>query len=126
MLESISQPWLVTPEAPRTGYERIKALKKELHRNITDLLALSPVNDPFYAGSPASREKAEWFLALWEQFGFTRGVHLRRIHYRIVSVETPILKADGFAIRKYGRLLGLPLNRWQVCEILRLCRCRRL
>ena len=119
MIEPIEQPWLVTPEAPRTGYERIKALKKELHRNITDLLALSPVNDPFYAGSPASREKAEWFLALWEQFGFTRGVHLRRIHYRIVSVNTPILKPDGLpyenteacwdylsAAGKYARYLG--------------------
>jgi hypothetical protein len=120
MLDEVSQPWLVTPDAPQTGYERIKALKQELHRNIKDLLALAPINDPFYAGSPASREKAEWFLALWEQFGFTRGVHLRRIHYRIVSVDTPILKADGLPYQnteacwdylstagKYARYLGL-------------------
>jgi len=64
MLDDISQPWLVTPDEPRTGYERIKALKQKLHRNITDLLALAPINDPFYAGSDLDRSKGEWFKAL--------------------------------------------------------------
>jgi hypothetical protein len=114
------QPWLVAPDATATGYERIKALKKELHRNIPDLLALAPCNDPFYAGSPAQMEQAQWFLALWERFGFTRGVHLRRIHYRLVSVEGErVKKADGLPYEnteacwdylssagKYARYLG--------------------
>jgi hypothetical protein len=121
MLDEVSQPWLVAPDAAQTGYERIKALKKELHRNITDLLALAPGNDPFYAGSPAQTDQAQWFLALWRHFGFTRGVHLRRIHYRIVSVEGErYKKADGLpyenteacwdylsAAGKYARYLGL-------------------
>jgi hypothetical protein len=77
------------------GYERIKALKRQVKRNIPGLLVLTDKNDPYYAGSPATQEKAEWLLALWQQFGFTEGVHLRRNHYRIVSVETPILKPDG-------------------------------
>jgi hypothetical protein len=83
------------------GYEAIKALKAQLkrekgqRRNIPDLLALADNNDPFYSGSPATRKQAEWFAQLWQQFSFASGVHLRRIHYRIVSVETPILKSDG-------------------------------
>jgi hypothetical protein len=83
------------------GYAWIKSLKDDLkcqtgaRKNIPDLLALAPKNDPFYAGSPASRQQAEWFARLWEDFGFTTGVHLRRVHYRLVSVETKILKPDG-------------------------------
>jgi hypothetical protein len=55
------------------SYERIKALKQELHCTIKDLLALAPTTDPFYAGSPAQTDQAQWFLALWQHFGFTRG-----------------------------------------------------
>jgi hypothetical protein len=94
------------------GYEAIKHLKQETGQNITDLLAMAPVNDPFYTGSPADLIKAQWFETLWQRFGFTRGVHLRRIHYRLVSVETPILKPDGTAIRKHGGVLGLPRFGW--------------
>jgi hypothetical protein len=120
MLYGGEQPLLVVPKII-TGYERIKALKKELHRNITDLLALAPNNDPFYAGSPAQTDQAQWFLALWNKYHFARGVHLRRIHYRLVSVEGDReKKADGetyenteacwdylSAAGKYARYLGL-------------------
>lgn len=37
---------------------------------------------------------AEWFAGLWERFGYTTGVHLRRIHYRILS-EGNIHRPDG-------------------------------
>jgi hypothetical protein len=87
MLDDISQPCLVTPDEPRTGYERIKALKQKLHRNITDLLALAPINDPFYAGSELDHSKGEWFKALWIRLGFVQDVHLRRIHYRILDLD---------------------------------------
>src|SRR5687768_15536265 len=87
MLDDISQPWLVTPDAPRTGYERIKALKQELHRNIQELLALAPNNDPFNAGSELDQAQGEWFKALWIRLGFVQGVHLRRIHYRILDLD---------------------------------------
>jgi hypothetical protein len=82
------------------GYERIKAMKKlarehGLPWNIPDLLALAPKNDPFYAGSPASRRDAEWFVACWRDLRFTAGTHTRRIHYRLVSGDTPVKKPDG-------------------------------
>jgi hypothetical protein len=49
------------------GYDWTNALKKQLNReaevrrNIPNLLALAPKNDPFYAGGGASRRDAEWF-----------------------------------------------------------------
>ena len=41
------------------GYEAIKQLKSETGQNLTDLLALAPINAPFYTGSPADRVKAQ-------------------------------------------------------------------
>jgi hypothetical protein len=78
------------------GYERIKQLAAELGKKdgkrgrpkpVNELLAMSPNRDPFYAGMPAQRARGEWFAALWQRFGFATGVHLRRVHYRLVSVE---------------------------------------
>src|SRR5215211_2550514 len=76
-------------------YEDVKALAQELGCSTRDLLACSPLNDPFYAGIPHRREKAEWFGKIWEQFGFGDGVHLRRIHYRLIVQPEPVLKPDG-------------------------------
>ena len=76
-------------------YEGIKALSKETKRNITDLLVLAAQNDPFYADVPGRRQYAEWFAALWEEYGFGDGTHIRRIHYRLVSQPTPIRMPDG-------------------------------
>jgi len=41
---------------------------------------------------PAAREKAEWFAALWHDLGLdgARGVHLRRVHYRINAQREPL------------------------------------
>lgn len=78
------------------GYERIKQLAADLGKKngtrgrlvpVAELLAMSKNRDPFYAGAPAQRARAEWFAALWQRFGYTTGVHLRRVHYRLVSVE---------------------------------------
>lgn len=75
-------------------YEDIKALAKATGRRIPDLLALAPVNDPFYI-MPAQAEQGRWFASLWERFGFVHGVHLRRIHYKLVSQPEPVLLLDG-------------------------------
>jgi hypothetical protein len=77
-----------------TGYQRIKVLAKERRCTVPDLLVLARQNDPFFAGSPAQERRAAWFAALWEQFGYTTGVHLRRVHYRVVSQVNP-QKDDG-------------------------------
>lgn len=65
-------------------YDGIKAMAKTIGRPVKDLLALSPTNDPFYAGVGHRRQAAEWFADMWNQYGGV-GAHLRRIHYRLVS-----------------------------------------
>ena len=76
-------------------YSTIKAIAKERGISIKDLCALAPNNDPFYTGRPSEVRAAEWFAELWERFGYTEGVHLRRVHYRIVSQDPPVLRPDG-------------------------------
>lgn len=76
-------------------YESIKLLAKEVKCRVRDLIALAPKNDPFYVGTPTDWKKAHWFTDLWHRFGYTTGVHLRRMHYRIISQEKPVLLHDG-------------------------------
>lgn len=75
-------------------YGDIKRLAKATAQNIPDMLALSRQNDPFFAGAPATVVQAEWFTALWSRFGYRQGVHLRRVHYQVVSQENAT-RADG-------------------------------
>lgn len=86
------------PRNPRT-YADIKELAKATGRNIPDLLAMACQNDPFYI-MPAQEKQAEWFADLWKRFDLPAGVHLRRIHYKLVSQpkDKPVLMLDG---RKY-------------------------
>jgi hypothetical protein len=72
--------------APLT-YDDIKALAAELDRPARTLIALSDVNDPFYIG-PARQRDAEWFAAIWAQLTPDKGIHIRRLHYRLVSTTT--------------------------------------
>jgi len=72
------------------SYQEIKELKKQGH-NAKDLIVLAAANDPFYMGQPAQEIRAKWFSDLWERFGYDRGVHLRRVHYQIVSQNEPVL-----------------------------------
>jgi hypothetical protein len=80
------------------GYEAIKARAKQCGVRVADLLILAEKNDPFYAGSPVQRAKAAWFADLWARFGYTTGVHLRRVHYRIVSGDVRERTHDGIAV----------------------------
>src|SRR4051794_21532454 len=69
----------------RIGYDQLKVMAKDLKRPVGTLIALSPQNDPFYAGVPGRKAAAEWFAALWDRYKLRSGVHLRRIHYLLVS-----------------------------------------
>lgn len=75
------------------NYDEIKQLAAEQGIRVSDLCALAPKNDPFYVGRPAEVTAAGWFAHLWGEFGYGRGVHLRRVHYQIVSNE--IYRPDG-------------------------------
>ena len=94
-------------------YNSIKGLAKQIGRSTKDLVALAVQNDPFYAGVRGRQREAEWFAEIWRRFGFSDGVHLRRIHYVLVSQRDegePVLKPDGEPYRNTTNDSGL-LNR---------------
>src|SRR5438105_2100979 len=76
-------------------YEQIKQLAKATGQRVTDLIVLAPQNDPFYTGTPNDWALAEWFAQLWQAFGYSSGVHIRRVHYQIVSQDPPVLLPNG-------------------------------
>src|SRR5262249_8972220 len=76
------------------NYETIKQMAKEERRRITDYLALSRANDPFYV-TPSRAELGAWFAGRLEEFGVDGEFHLRRIHYLLVTREAPIKWPDG-------------------------------
>jgi hypothetical protein len=78
-------------------YDYIKFLAKERGCKVTDLIALNSGNDPFYVGTPSDRLIGEWFAKLWRKFGYGAGVHVRRVHYQIVSQDPPITMPNGNA-----------------------------
>ena len=73
------------------NYEILKRMAKKNGVKVTDLIALAPGNDPFYCGQPAQNKEAQWFADLFDRFDFPAGVHLRRVHYKLVSLEEPVL-----------------------------------
>lgn len=102
-------------------YASLKSLARDRHQAVDDLLALSPKNDPFYTGSAGQVEGAQWFAGLYHRFyGSGEQVHLRRIHYRIVSQDPPVAMPSGepyqntdgcwnylTSVSKWARYLGL-------------------
>lgn len=76
-------------------YRTIKKEARALGCSVGDLIALAPQNDPFYTGRPAELAAAQWFAGNWHRFGYGNGVHLRRIHYQLVSQDPPAQKPDG-------------------------------
>jgi hypothetical protein len=76
------------------NYESLKKLGIELGRPASTLYALSPANDPFYIG-PARQADGKWFADLFAAYMFRSGVHLRRVHYVVVSQPAPVLMCDG-------------------------------
>jgi hypothetical protein len=82
------------------NYDTIKRTARQMrdegHQcSVSDLIALAPQNDPFYVGTPGERDKAQWFAEIWSRFAYSRGVHLRRVHYQLVSQSEPVIKPDG-------------------------------
>ncbi len=83
------------------NYERIKVEAKNGRQNslgyskVEDLLVLARQNDPFYVGTDNDRQNAEWFAELFNRFGYIEGVHLRRIHYQIISQDPKVEMPNG-------------------------------
>lgn len=109
----------IEPAGKPIGYEALKATAKQMQLTMPDLLVLARQNDPFFCGSPAQVAQAEWFAGLWQRFGYSRGVHLRRVHYQLLGDDYPT-KHDGTPYEntegcwgflcsagKYARYLGM-------------------
>jgi hypothetical protein len=77
------------------NYSSIKELAKAEKCTVKDLIVLSQQNDPFYCGTDGDLAKGEWFGDLWRRFGYNGGVHIRRVHYQIISQLSPVLMPDG-------------------------------
>jgi hypothetical protein len=99
------------PRAPSIGpfnYEALKTLAVELGRPASTLIVLAHQNDPFYI-TPGRRAWAEWFEGLWRKHFSTRpSIHLREIHYVLISQEEPVKMLSGMTYRNteqcWGRL----------------------
>ena len=76
-------------------YTAIKDQARQQGCRVTDLIALAPQNDPFYTGTPADLALAEWFADLWNRFGYTKGVHIRRVHYQVISQSPTVFLPNG-------------------------------
>jgi hypothetical protein len=74
-------------------YVILKARAKALKRPVNSLFVLPASNDPFYI-FPQRRKDAEWFHRFWIDLRLTPGAHIRRVHYRLVSVDGMTM-ADG-------------------------------
>lgn len=71
----------VTSTAPDVG-----ELAKRLGVSIGSLIVLHQNADPYNAERVPSRAKgAAWFAEIWKRFDLGDGVHVRRIHYILVS-----------------------------------------
>lgn len=77
------------------AYADIKAMAKDEGCRVPDLLALAPKNDPFYCGTPSDLEQGMWFADIWEDAGYTSGVHLRRVHYWTISQRDGVKMPNG-------------------------------
>jgi hypothetical protein len=73
-------------EGPMLDHDTLKRMAKTIGRPVTELMALTHHNDPFYAGMGYRAVAAEWFAKIWQQHG-EAGFHLRRLHYRLVSLS---------------------------------------
>lgn len=83
----------------KLDHGQLKEMAKIMGVRVTDILAMSPKNDPFYVGTGAQMEMAMWFYGLWGRAGYSTGVHLRRVHYWCVShgdvrLPRPIKQGD--------------------------------
>jgi hypothetical protein len=71
----------------------LRDLSSRLGRPVKTLI-LNEHTDPFYLTERRVR-LAEWFADLYREHGFARGVHIRRIHYRLISQTEPVQLPNG-------------------------------
>ena len=75
--------------------DRIEMAVAERGSSLGALTVMSGLTDPYRIDTPANRRDAEWLARAWDVCGARRPIHLRGLHYALVS--TPELPAmpDG-------------------------------
>lgn len=96
---NLNDPLLRSIDQPRTNAELVDLLQKKLGNGggvngQDELLAMSHDHDPFNLGREEHLRMANWFMDIWHKFNLQPGVHLRAIHYKVVSQVDP-KKANG-------------------------------
>jgi hypothetical protein len=66
------------------------------HRRPLDTLhTLDATNDPFMVDLDSRSDRAEWIADIFNRLNLPRRVHVRLIHYKLVSQKKPVLQTDG-------------------------------
>jgi hypothetical protein len=73
----------------------LRDLAKTLRRKLSTLFTLGDANDPFVADHNFRSKHAYWIAALFERFEIRSRVHVRLVHYKLISQKTPVLQVDG-------------------------------
>jgi hypothetical protein len=93
-------------------FESLNRLAKDLGRTKQSLYVLDPSGDPFNCGSPAQIEAAKWFADLWHEH-MPRGGHLRRAHYKLVSLgNIPMLGGGVYVNNDYCYAVLNRVSQW--------------
>jgi hypothetical protein len=70
-------------------------LAKAHRRRLDTLYTLGSANDPFMADQDFRSKHVHWIARLFGTMELSARVHVRQIHYKLVSQETPVLQVDG-------------------------------
>lgn len=63
--------------------------------SLSAFTVMSGVTDPYRIDTPAHHRDAQWLADAWATAGARRPLHLRGLHYALVSLDPPIVKPDG-------------------------------
>jgi hypothetical protein len=72
-------------------FESLQALARKEGKDIKQFIVMGVGNDPFAVESESRERDAQWFAEFWQAHTLGYNVHLRRIHYVLVSKEGIVL-----------------------------------
>src|SRR5882672_1635364 len=87
--------------AAMTGHDSPKCradlidLAKTLRRRLDTLYTLGSVNDPWMADQDFRSKHAYWIAGLFDRLELPQRIHVRQIHYKLISQKTPVPQVDG-------------------------------
>jgi hypothetical protein len=73
----------------------IEAACSDTGSSLSDLTVMSGQTDPYRIDTPANRRDAEWLAQAWETCGARRPIHVRGLHYAIVSTPEVAAMPSG-------------------------------